>query len=164
MHSRRSRPVAVLPKAADMQTAQRRNKYNRVRPPFYCLLSVVTLTQCWQDVLEDLDPSIEPVLSKAIIKQGNREVVRLGDKELDWSHDFRLYITTKLGNPHYTPEVTEERILRLRHCREPVLLCFSGTPMSLQAGRMERGEIVVRVFVLSTDAVSAKHFAGGYGN
>lgn len=59
-----------------------------------------------QDVLEELDPSIEPVLSKAIIKQGNREVVRLGDKELDWSHDFRLYITTKLGNPHYTPEVT----------------------------------------------------------
>ncbi len=58
-----------------------------------------------QDVLEELDPSIEPVLSKAIIKQGNREVVRLGDKELDWSHDFRLYITTKLGNPHYTPEV-----------------------------------------------------------
>ena len=59
-----------------------------------------------QDVLEELDPSIEPVLSKAIIKQGNREVVRLGDKELDWSHDFRLYLTTKLGNPHYTPEVT----------------------------------------------------------
>lgn len=58
-----------------------------------------------QDVLEELDPSIEPVLSKAIIKQGNREVVKLGDKELDWSHDFRLYITTKLGNPHYTPEV-----------------------------------------------------------
>ncbi|CAB1114177.1 unnamed protein product [Ectocarpus sp. CCAP 1310/34] len=59
-----------------------------------------------QDVLEELDPSIEPVMSKAIIKQGNREVVRLGDKELDWSHDFRLYITTKLGNPHYTPEVS----------------------------------------------------------
>lgn len=60
-----------------------------------------------QDVLEELDPSIEPVLSKAIVKQGNREVVRLGDKELDWSHDFRLYVTTKLGNPHYTPEVRQ---------------------------------------------------------
>lgn len=63
-----------------------------------------------KDVLEELDPSIEPVLSKAIIKQGNREVVRLGDKELDWSHDFRLYITTKLGNPHYTPEVGVNQI------------------------------------------------------
>lgn len=60
-----------------------------------------------QDVLEELDPSIEPVLSKAVIKQGNRDVVKLGDKELDWSSDFRLYITTKLGNPHYTPEVCQ---------------------------------------------------------
>lgn len=49
------------------------------------------------------------MLSKAIIKQGNREVVRLGDKEVDWSHDFRLYITTKLGNPHYTPEVRRKQ-------------------------------------------------------
>lgn len=69
------------------------------------VLTVLIFTTVPQDVLEELDPSIEPVLSKAIIKQGNREVVRLGDKELDWSHDFRLYITTKLGNPHYTPEV-----------------------------------------------------------
>jgi dynein heavy chain len=59
-----------------------------------------------QDVLEELDPAIEPVLSKAIIRQGNREVIRLGDKELDWSKDFRLYITTTLSNPHYTPEVS----------------------------------------------------------
>jgi len=59
-----------------------------------------------QDVLEELDPSLEPVLSKSIKKQGNREVLRLGDKELDYSPDFKLYITTKLGNPHYMPEVS----------------------------------------------------------
>jgi dynein heavy chain len=33
-----------------------------------------------QDVLEELDPSLEPVLSKAIMKQGSREFIRLGDK------------------------------------------------------------------------------------
>ena len=59
-----------------------------------------------QDVLTELDPSLEPILSKAIIKVGNRSVIKLGDKELDYSEDFRLYITTKLQNPHYTPEVT----------------------------------------------------------
>ncbi len=58
-----------------------------------------------QDVLEELDPSLEPVLSKSIQKIGTREVLRLGDKELDYSRDFRFYLTTKLGNPHYTPEV-----------------------------------------------------------
>ena len=40
-----------------------------------------------QDVLEDLDPALEPVLAKALIKIGNREVLRLGDKELDYSKE-----------------------------------------------------------------------------
>jgi len=59
-----------------------------------------------QDILEEIDPALEPVLSKSILKIGNREVMRIGDKELDYSHDFRMYITTKLANPHYTPEIS----------------------------------------------------------
>mmetsp|Transcript_3653 Transcript_3653/g.6221 ORF Transcript_3653/g.6221 Transcript_3653/m.6221 type:complete len:1261 (+) Transcript_3653:2172-5954(+) len=59
-----------------------------------------------EDVLEELDPSLESVLAKAVLKVGNRELIKVGDKELDYNHDFKLYITTKLGNPHYTPEVS----------------------------------------------------------
>ena len=33
-------------------------------------------------------------------------MIRLGDKELDYNPDFKFYITTKLGNPHYTPEIS----------------------------------------------------------
>jgi dynein heavy chain len=40
-----------------------------------------------QDVLEELDPALEPVLAKALIKVGNREVLRLGDKELDYNKE-----------------------------------------------------------------------------
>ena len=59
-----------------------------------------------QDVEEELDPAIDPVLTKSIVKVGNRSVIKLGDKEIDYSEDFRFFITTKLGNPHYTPEVS----------------------------------------------------------
>ena len=40
---------------------------------------------------------MEPVLAKAFVKRGNAVLIKLGDKEIDFNPDFRLYITTKLG-------------------------------------------------------------------
>ena len=37
---------------------------------------------------------------------GGRWLIRLGDKEVEYSPEFRFYITTKLSNPHYTPEIS----------------------------------------------------------
>ena len=37
---------------------------------------------------------------------GNRLLIRLGDKEVEFNPDFKFYITTKLSNPHYTPEIS----------------------------------------------------------
>ena len=60
-----------------------------------------------QDVQEEIDPILEPVLSKSFIKKGNNSLtIKLGDKEVDYSPDFKLYLTSKLFNPHYTPEVS----------------------------------------------------------
>lgn len=33
-------------------------------------------------------------------------MIRLGDKEVEFNPEFMFYITTKLGNPHYTPEIS----------------------------------------------------------
>ncbi len=33
-------------------------------------------------------------------------MIKLGDKEVEYSQDFKFYITTKLSNPHYTPEIS----------------------------------------------------------
>ena len=32
--------------------------------------------------------------------------IRLGDNVIEYSQDFRFYITTKLRNPHYLPELS----------------------------------------------------------
>eukprot|EP00762_Andalucia_godoyi_P000179 ANDGO_02454.mRNA.1 Dynein-1-beta heavy chain len=59
-----------------------------------------------ENVGEELDPSLEPLLLKQTFKQGGVPCIRLGDATVEFSADFRLYITTKLRNPHYLPELS----------------------------------------------------------
>ncbi|KAF4078180.1 hypothetical protein AMELA_G00196410 [Ameiurus melas] len=58
-----------------------------------------------ENVGEELDPSIEPLLLKQIFKQGGMDCIMLGESVIEYSNDFRFYITTKLRNPHYLPEL-----------------------------------------------------------
>ncbi|XP_077865268.1 dynein axonemal heavy chain 12 [Saccoglossus kowalevskii] len=58
-----------------------------------------------ENVGEELDPSLEPLLLKQTFKQGGMECIRLGENVIEYSRDFRFYITTKLRNPHYLPEL-----------------------------------------------------------
>jgi len=37
--------------------------------------------------------------------QGGRLLIRLGDSDVEYSKAFKFYMTTKLANPHYLPEV-----------------------------------------------------------
>ncbi|XP_076243987.1 dynein heavy chain at 62B [Calliopsis andreniformis] len=58
-----------------------------------------------ENVLEELTPPLDPILMKATYKMGTLWYITLGEKVIEYNLRFRLYITTKLRNPHYLPEV-----------------------------------------------------------
>jgi len=58
-----------------------------------------------EEVQETLDPSLEPILLKQTFVQGGRTLIRLGDSDVDYDKDFRFYMTSKMSNPHYLPEI-----------------------------------------------------------
>lgn len=39
-------------------------------------------------------------------KQQGSTVLKLGDTIIPYHDDFKMYITTKLPNPHYSPEIS----------------------------------------------------------
>ncbi|KAJ3227682.1 Dynein heavy chain 7, axonemal [Clydaea vesicula] len=75
-----------------------------------------------ENVGEELDPVLEPLLLKQTFKQGGITCIRLGDSTVEYSPEFRFYITTKLRNPHYLPELSTK----------VTLLNFMITPEGLE--------------------------------
>ncbi|KAF7265371.1 hypothetical protein GWI33_021219 [Rhynchophorus ferrugineus] len=59
----------------------------------------------FQDVDDYIDPVVENVIQKNVKTIAGRVFVILGDKEVDWDPNFRLYMTTKFANPVFNPSV-----------------------------------------------------------
>ena len=72
------------------------------------------------------------VLGKAVIiencicfpfpTQGGRLLIRLGDSDIDYDKNFKFYMTTKMSNPHYLPEV----------CIKVTIINFTVTKQGLE--------------------------------
>ncbi|MCJ8744212.1 hypothetical protein PDJAM_G00116030 [Pangasius djambal] len=75
-----------------------------------------------ENVGEELDPALDPVLLRQTFKQQGSTVLKLGDTVIPYHDDFKLYITTKLPNPHYSPEISTK----------VTLINFTLSPSGLQ--------------------------------
>jgi len=75
-----------------------------------------------EDLGETIDPALDPLLQKQVINKQGRLIIKLGDSSVDYNPKFRLYLTTKLSNPHYLPEV----------CIKVTLINFTVTERGLE--------------------------------
>lgn len=58
-----------------------------------------------EGVTEHIETLFEQVLSQQVTKSGGSYKLKLGEKFVDYNQDFRFYVTSKLSNPHYQPEI-----------------------------------------------------------
>lgn len=75
-----------------------------------------------ENIEEELDPALEPVLLKQVVKKGAQYLLRLGDTDVPYHNDFKFFLTTKLPNPHYIPEI----------CIKTTIINFTVTPQGLE--------------------------------
>ncbi|XP_017795795.1 PREDICTED: dynein heavy chain 7, axonemal-like [Habropoda laboriosa] len=75
-----------------------------------------------EHVAEQLDAVLEPVLLKETFRQAGVLCIKFADSIIEYNSEFRLYITTRLRNPHYLPEVAVK----------VTLLNFMITPVGLE--------------------------------
>ncbi|KAL7445854.1 hypothetical protein ACHAXM_010428 [Skeletonema potamos] len=74
------------------------------------LMNAITNGRCViiENIGNDIDASLDPVLSRSIYKKGRGLYLNLGGEEVEYDPKFQLYLQTKLSNPHYKPEIAAQ--------------------------------------------------------
>lgn len=62
-----------------------------------------------ENIGETVDAVLDPLLGRMLVKKG--KCLRIGEKEIDYNPKFQLILQTKLGNPHYKPEMQAQTTL-----------------------------------------------------
>ncbi|XP_023576433.1 dynein heavy chain 10, axonemal [Octodon degus] len=107
-------PLCIDPQQQALNWVKRKEERNNLRtasfndPDFLKQLEISIkygTPFLFHDVDEYIDPVIDNVLEKNIRSTQGRQFIILGDKEVDYDPNFRLYLNTKLANPRYSPAV-----------------------------------------------------------
>merc|ERR1719217_917281 len=86
-------------------------------------LKVVKLNQAtFARTIENAIPFGTPVLLKQVVVRGGAKTLKFGDGEIEYDDAFLLFITSKMRNPHYPPEL----------CVKVNLLNFMATAEGLE--------------------------------
>ena len=75
-----------------------------------------------ENIGEELDPALEPILLQQKVRSGSGFTLRMGEKIIPYNESFRFFLTTTLPNPHYSPETSVK----------VTILNFAITPQGLE--------------------------------
>ncbi|XP_061932650.1 dynein axonemal heavy chain 1-like isoform X3 [Apis cerana] len=59
----------------------------------------------------ELEAGLDPIFLRSLFEHGGQWCVKVGENIVPYNTDFRLFLTTRLANPHYTPEVCVKILL-----------------------------------------------------
>ena len=87
----------------DLQVTNLKHKYFRTHLEDCLSLGRPLLIE---DIEEELDPILNNLLEGNVMSSGKVPKIMVGDREMELIEGFTLYITTKLPNPVYSPEIS----------------------------------------------------------
>ena len=58
------------------------------------------------DVGEDIDPTLYSIFEKDVKKTLGKLMIKVGAKDIEYNDKFKLFITTRMSNPNYTPDIS----------------------------------------------------------
>lgn len=58
-----------------------------------------------ESIENEVDPMLDPILEKQITVKGRNKLIKIADQDMDFDDKFRLYMTSRLPNPHFSPEL-----------------------------------------------------------
>jgi len=64
-----------------------------------------------ENVGTELEAALDSILKRTLFRYAGQVSVKIGENIVPYNFDFRLYLTTKLPNPNYTPEIAAKVLI-----------------------------------------------------
>jgi dynein heavy chain len=59
-----------------------------------------------EGIENDVDPMLDPVLEKQVQTKGKNQFIDVGGTQIDYCKTFQLFMTSRLPNPSFSPELS----------------------------------------------------------
>lgn len=58
-----------------------------------------------ENIEHEVDPELDPILEKQVVTKGRSKYVIVSGQSYEWDDSFMLFMTSRLANPHFSPEL-----------------------------------------------------------